>query len=184
MRLSHVIVAIAGVVLGAAIAVAVSRLRKRDVSAPAHRVLFPFAGTALSEPALDAALRLARAEGAVLVPLYLAPVPMSLVLEAPLPRTCGEAFSVFEAIEQRAARVGVPIDARIERGRTARHALRTAIETERYDRLVVPAAAAGTDGFSADDVAWLLRHAPGEVVVFRPGDEERLELPTSARAAA
>jgi nucleotide-binding universal stress UspA family protein len=181
--MTHVLVAVAGLLIGAAAAVVVVRLRRR-VGPAARRVLFPFAGTALSEPALDAALRLARAEGATLVPLYLAPVPMALVLDAPLPKTCGEAFAVFEAIEQRAKRVGVPVDARIERGRSARHALRTALEHERYDRLVVPAAAHGTDGFSADDVAWLLRRAPGDVVVFRPGGEQRLASTPSVPAAA
>ena len=35
------------------------------------RILFPFLGQALSTPAFDAALRLARAEGATLVPAYL-----------------------------------------------------------------------------------------------------------------
>jgi nucleotide-binding universal stress UspA family protein len=180
----HVVVALAGVLAGVGIAIAVRRVRARDIARPARRVLFPFAGTALSERALDAALRLARAEGATLVPLYLAPIPMALVLEAPLPRTCDEAFSVFEAIEQRAARYGVHVDTRIERGRTVRHALRAAMEGEQYDRLVLPAATDGTDGFSADDVAWALRHASGEVVVFRPADDRTLGLPTTAPAAA
>jgi len=47
------------------------------------------------------------------------------------------------------------------------HAFRKLIEHERFDR-VVAAGATNGDGFSADDVAWLLRHAPGEVVIFRP----------------
>ena len=34
---------------------------------------------------------------------------------------------------------------------------------ERYDRLVVAAASARSDGFNGEDVAWLLDHAPGEV---------------------
>ena len=69
-----------------------------------RRILFPFVGGALSERALDAALRLARAEHATLVPAYLAPVPMALPLDAPLPSACGAAFELLEAIEQRAAR--------------------------------------------------------------------------------
>ena len=32
------------------------------------------------------------------------------------------------------------------------------------------AGANGEAGFSAEDVAWLLEHAPGEVVVLRPGN--------------
>jgi hypothetical protein len=47
--------------------------------------------------------------------------------------------------------------------------MREAIANERFDRLVV---AAG-DGFDSGDVAWLLDHAPGEVVIIRPAGEER-----------
>jgi nucleotide-binding universal stress UspA family protein len=176
ITVSHVIVAIAGLLVGAGLALLAVRRRRDAIAPPARRVLFPFAGTHLSERALDAALRLARAEGATLVPIYLAPVPMALVLEAPLPRTCDLAFNVFEAIERRAARLDVPVDPRIERGRTIRHALRTALDEEHYDRLVVPAGTDDTDGFSADDVAWVLRHADGEVVVLKPADEKKLEL--------
>jgi hypothetical protein len=46
--------------------------------------------------------------------------------------------------------------------------MREAIAHERFDRLVV---AAG-DGLDSGDVAWLLDHAPGEVVIIRPADEE------------
>jgi hypothetical protein len=110
---------------------------------------------------------------------------MALALEAPLPRVCELAFSVFEAIEQRAARAGVRTDARIERGRTVRHALASAIEQERYDRIVVPAATRRTDGFAAEDVAWLLRRAPGEVLVLRPAAERALGVrPPSAPVPA
>ena len=55
------------------------------------------------------------------------------------------------------------MDARIERGRTVRHAMREAIAHERYDRLVVAAASGPVEGFHGDDIAWLLDHAPGEV---------------------
>jgi hypothetical protein len=137
----------------------------------AERVLFPFVGGALSERALEASLRLARAEGATLVPAYLVTVPMALHLDAPLPSACGGAFELLEAIEQRAAAVGVPVDGRIGRGRNLRHAMRQLIANERFDRIVV---AAGDEGFSADDVAWLLRQATGEVVVVRPADDRFL----------
>ena len=69
---------------------------------------------------------------------------------------------------------GVPVDGRIGRGRTVRHALRELLADERYDRIVVAAATAHTDGLSAADVAWLLEHAPGEVAVLRPADEAAL----------
>jgi hypothetical protein len=137
----------------------------------ADRILFPFVGGALSERGLEASLRLARAEGAALVPAYLVTVPMALPLEAPLPSACGSAFELLEAIEQRAAAAGVPVDGRIGRGRNLRHAMRQLMANERFDLIVV---AAGDEGFSADDVAWLLRQAPGEVVVIRPADDRVL----------
>jgi hypothetical protein len=131
-------------------------------------------GTQLSVSALDAALRIAHAENATLVPAYLAPVPMAVPLDTPIPRACGQAFELQEAIEQRAAAAGVRVDGRIGRGRTVRHALRSLLTDEPYDRIVVAAATVRTDGLSAADVSWLLEHAPGEVVVLRPADEAAL----------
>jgi hypothetical protein len=75
---------------------------------------------------------------------------------------------LLEAIERRATRLEVPVDSRIERGRTPRHALAQLIEHERFDRIVVPAQTSRSDGFPPDDIAWLLERAPGEVAVLRP----------------
>jgi hypothetical protein len=164
-----------GLVVGAAVAlVAVRRRRGADESPPAHRILFPYLGSQLSTRALDAALRIARFEQATLVPVYLVPVPMARSLDSPIPRECAVAFELQEAIEQRASAAGIAVDARIVRGRTVRHALRELLAEERYDRLVVAAGTAHTDGLSAADVAWLLEHAPGEVAVVRPADEAAL----------
>jgi hypothetical protein len=159
----------AAALLAVALAVTLLRRRKVPLSAGPRRILFPFTGHALSQSALDAALRLARAEHATLVPVFLARVPMQLPLDSPLPRQCTAGLPLLETIEQRAASAGVPVDSRIDRGRTLRHAMREAIEHERFDRLVV---AAG-DGFDSGDVAWLLDHAPGEVVIIRPAGEAR-----------
>ena len=74
--------------------------------------------------------------------VFLARVPLTLPLDAPLPRQSGIAIPLQEAIEHRASVFGVPVDARIERGRTDRHALRQMIANEHYDRIVVAAAAA------------------------------------------
>jgi hypothetical protein len=118
-----------------------------------RRIIFPFVADALSPRALDAALRLAAAEDATLVPIFLARVPLYLPLDAPLPRQSAMAIPLQEAIEQRAARFDVPVDARIE-------------------RLVIAAAAQDSPGFAADDVAWLLNTAPEEIVVLRPAKGE------------
>jgi nucleotide-binding universal stress UspA family protein len=150
------------------------RQRADAMRTSAERILFPFAGHALSRRALDAALRLALAESATLVPVFLARVPMQMPLDVPLPRQCTEGMPLLETIEQRAAGLGVPVDARIERGRTFRHALREAIHHERYDRIVVAAASVRSEGFHGDDIAWLLDNAPGEVVIIRPDGADQL----------
>jgi nucleotide-binding universal stress UspA family protein len=156
----------------------VGSLRRRPAAASPRsgprRILFPFVASALSRRALDAALRLARAEEATLLPVFLARVPLTLPLDAPLPRQASVCLPLQEAIEHRAAAFGVPVDARVERGRTYRHALRRTIAAERFERIVMAAASGGGPGFGPDDVAWVLAHAPGEIVVLRPGAEDQL----------
>jgi hypothetical protein len=173
--MTEALVLVAGLVVGAVTAVAMLRRRSAAARAPAvRRILFPYVGTQLSISALDTALRIAHVENATLVPAYLAAVPMALPLQTPIPRTCDRAFELQEAIEQRAAVAGVPVDERIGRGRTVRHALRQLLTDERYDRIVVAAATSRTDGLSPEEVAWLLEQADGEVVVMRPADEAAL----------
>jgi hypothetical protein len=145
-----------------------------------RRILFPFVAEDLSERALLAALRLAVAEGATLVPVFLARVPLDLPLDTPLPRQCSMGLPLLEVIEQRATEAGVPVDSRIERGRNRRHALRRAIAEERFDRIVIAAASHGGRGFDADDVAWLIDHARGEIVVLRPSAEAHDSLGSPA----
>ena len=169
MSIWDFVIPAAALVIGAGVTALVLRRRRRDAEPPAHRakILFPFVGTELSERALQATLRLAWAEEAVIVPAYLARVPLPLSLDAPLGRACDPAFAVFEAIEERASKVGVQVDGRIARGRNVRHALRNLIaDVPKAERIVV----AG-DGFGVDDIAWILRNAPGEVVVIRPAME-------------
>jgi nucleotide-binding universal stress UspA family protein len=138
------------------------------------RILFPFVASALSSNALEAALRIAKAEGATLVPVFLARVPMNLPLQAPLPKQSASALMLQDAIEQRAAAHKVSVDARIERGRDNRHALRHAISSCRYDRIVVAAAVRGCPGFDPGDVGWLLENAPGELLVLRAADTNHM----------
>ena len=138
-----------------------------------RRILFPFVAGALSQRALDAALRLAKVEGATLVPVFLARVSLDLPLESALPRQCSMAMPLLEAVEQRATEAGIPVDSRIVRGRNRRHALRQAIAEENFDRIVIAASAQGSHGFDPDDVAWLLENAPGEIVVLRPSAEDQ-----------
>lgn len=165
-----------------------ARARRRSChrgAEPVHRILLPFTGATLSRRALDAALRLSRAEGATLMPAYLAEVPMRLPLDCAIPAQAALAMPLLEAIERRAAGEQVPVDARIERGRSYRHALARLLEREQFDRVVVPARANGEQGLAGEDLAWLLESAPGEVLILRPAPlsegakDARLPLPTA-----
>jgi|HubBroStandDraft_6_1064221.scaffolds.fasta_scaffold01359_11 hypothetical protein len=181
-----VVVILALAVVALAGATVRDRLRRPTTvqASSSRRILFPFVAGALSRRALDAALRLARADGATLVPVFLARVSLDLPLESALPRQCSMAMPLLEAVEQRATEAGVPVDSRIERGRNRRHALRQAIAHERYDRIVIAAASEGSPGFDAEDVAWLLDHAAGEIVVLRPSSVDDQLTPGRRRSPA
>jgi nucleotide-binding universal stress UspA family protein len=170
---SAALIVAAALALGAAGGFAVAKRRRRKTAGDGvHRILLPFTGTEISRRALDAALRLARAEGATLMPAYLATVPLQLPLSCALPKEAAAAMAMLEAIEQRAAAQEVRIDARVERGRTYRHALERLLDGETFDRVVVPAHSANGDGLSGDDLVWLLRSAPAEVLILRPAPED------------
>jgi len=176
MTVLVVTLAAALLALGVVLVVRERRARAPRLATPSPtRILFPFIGTVLSQRGLDAALRLARIDGATLVPVFLARVPMHLPLDAALPRQCDSALPLLEAIEHRAVRSGVAVDARIERGRSYHHALRQLVEHEPFDTVVVTAGDAGSPGLLPDDISWLLEHLPGEIIVIRPGAPELLD---------
>ncbi|MGB0093252.1 MAG: hypothetical protein WBP81_12085 [Solirubrobacteraceae bacterium] len=93
--MTAVLLALVAALALALIALATANLRyrtRRPQRIPAtatRRILFPFVAYALSPHALDAALRLANAEDATLVPVFLARVPLHLPLDAPLPGSPG-----------------------------------------------------------------------------------------------
>lgn len=156
--------------LAAGYLIARSRLRGRRSEQPqaVHQILLPFTGTAISRRAVDAALRLARAEEATLMPAYLATVPKRLPLDCAIPAEAAKAMPMLEAIEQRAAAQDVAVDSRIERGRSYRHALERLLDREDFDRVVVPATAEPRAGLGGEDLIWLLEKAPAEVLILRP----------------
>jgi hypothetical protein len=143
------------------------RPKRLPVPTGARRVLVPFSG-ALDPTVLAAAIRIAKAEGAVLVPAYLLLVPLQYAEDSPLSDQVKIAMPLLEAVEHAALRAGVPVDARIEKGRTLTHALRRLWEVEHFDRIVAPAPANGAGGFTPKELAWLLTHAPSETVVLKP----------------
>jgi hypothetical protein len=183
--IEHVLVGLALVLgLGGGYLLARSRLRGGRGERPqdVHRILFPFSGTEVSRRGLDAALRLARAEDATLMPAYLAVVPKQLPLDCAIPAEAAKAMPILEAVEQRGAAQGVAIDARVERGRSYRHALGRLLGRESFDRVVVPVTAASGAGLSGEDLTWLLERTPAEVLILRPAphDESRLTTAESA----
>ena len=81
MTLALVLVSVAAAAAAGGGAVALATRRRHGGHAHGSaRILFPIVGRALSQPALDAALRIARAQDATLVAAYLAPVPLHLPL--------------------------------------------------------------------------------------------------------
>ena len=155
-----------------ACALAVSLVRRRapkrlPVRKGQRRILVPFSGS-LDESVLEAAIRIARAEDAVLVPAYLLIVPMRYAEDSPLREQVKVAMPLLEAVEHAALRAGVPVDARIEKGRTLPHALRRLWDAEPFDRIVAPATMLGHEGFTEKELAWLLLNAPSETLVLKP----------------
>jgi nucleotide-binding universal stress UspA family protein len=147
------------------------------------RLLVPFTGSGLDPAVLDAAIRIARAQESVLVPAYLVVVPREFALEAPLHREAERAMPLLEAVEHAALRAGIPVDARIERGRTPIDALNRLWEAESFDRILVPARAPGHPGFGPKDLGWMLERAPSETLVLRPTPVDGDARPTRRAGA-
>lgn len=137
-----------------------------------RRVLVAFSGGRLDPVVLAAALRIARAENAALVPAYLIIVPLSQPFDSPLVREVEQALPVLETIEREANRAGIEVDARMERGRSLRDALVRLWSAEHFDRVILPADPGDRLGFSPADLAWALTNTPTETVVLRPAPAE------------
>jgi hypothetical protein len=135
------------------------------------RVLLPFINGSLEQSVLDAAIRIARAEEATLVPAYLIHVPLQFSLDAPMSDEVGKAVPLLEAVEHAATRAGVAVDGRVETGRAPTHALERLWSVEHFDRIVVPAPAGRAAGFTPKDLLWILTHAPSETLILRPSPE-------------
>jgi hypothetical protein len=144
------------------------RQKKLSASPGAPRVLVPFTGGALDPRVLEAAIRIARAEEAVLIPAYLVVVPLEFAEDAALQKQVEVAMPLLEAVELAALREGVPVDARIERGRTPTHALSRLWDVERFDRIVAAAPVERSSGFTPKDLAWILTRAPSETLILKP----------------
>jgi hypothetical protein len=134
----------------------------------AQRVLVPFTGGALDPTVLAGSIRIARAEDATLVAAYLIVTPLEFALDTPMHQQVSAAMPLLEAVEHASLKAGVPVDARVESGRTPIHALQRLWDAERFDRIVVPAPPDREPGFTPKDLLWILMHAPSETVILRP----------------
>jgi nucleotide-binding universal stress UspA family protein len=152
------------------------RLPQRNRPAPVKRILLPFTGQAISRRAFEAAVRLAKAENATIMPAFLARVPRHLPIESPLPMQCTDGMPLLEAIDQRASSQGITVDSRIARGRTYRDALRHLLEQEHYDRVIVSATDSPNRGLSYNDLEWLLERVPAEIMILRPAPEDTRQI--------
>jgi hypothetical protein len=179
MTLLLIVVVAAAVALGIAAGYWLppnGRLPRRDDPPPVRRILLPFTGQAISRRSFEAAVRLAKAENATVMPAFLATVPMNLPLQTPLPVQCARGMPLLESIEQRLVSQGVPVDSRVGRGRTARDALRKLLEQEHFDRIIVSADEDQHSGLGYEDLRWLLERVPAEILILRtaPEDERRI----------
>ncbi len=144
------------------------RLPFRERPRPVRRILLPFTGQGISRRAFEAAIRLARAENATIMPAFLARVPRTLPIDSPLPVQCASGMVLLETIEQRLTNQGVSVDSRIARGRSYRDALRRLLDEEQFDRVIVSATDSPRTGLSSEDLEWLLERVPAEVLILRP----------------
>jgi nucleotide-binding universal stress UspA family protein len=173
-------VGIGAVILGLAAGFLLARNGRggtRDGQRPVRRILLPFTGQGISKRAFEAAIRLAKAENATIMPAFLARVPRQLPLDSPVPGQCGDGMPLLETIEQRVTGQGVSVDSRVARGRTYRDALRRLLAEEDFDRVIVSATNTPNNGLTSDDLEWLLERVPAEVLILRPApaDTQRIE---------
>jgi nucleotide-binding universal stress UspA family protein len=152
----------------------------RNRPRPVRRILLPFSGQAISRRSFEAAVRLAKAENATVMPAFLARVPMNLPLEIALPVQCAGGMTVLEAIEQNLSSQGIAVDSRVGRGRSARDALRKLLDEEHFDRIIVSADEDQRAGLGYDDLKWLLERVPAEILILRPAPEDTRRISADA----
>lgn len=124
-------------------------------------------------------MRLAKAENAIVMPAFLARVPMNLPLETALPVQCASGMPLLESIEQSLSWQGIAVDSRVGRGRSARDALRKLLDEEQFDRIIVSADEDPRAGLSHDDLRWLLERVPAEILILRPAPDDTRRISAS-----
>ncbi len=95
---------------------------------------------------------------------------------------CAGGMALLEAIDQRASAQGIPVDSRVGRGRSARDALRSLLDAEHFDRIIVSADEDPRRGLSYEDLRWLLERVPAEILILRPAPEDERRISAGAIA--
>ena len=158
-----------GLVVAVVAMAGLSWVRSRRALHVRHRrILVPFTDGELEPTVLDAAIRISQAEDATMVPAYLIVTPFEYTLDAPMHQQVDLAMPLLEAVEHAALRAGVPVDSRVESGRSPTHALSRLWCSEHFDRVVAPAPVGRGSGFSPKELQWILTHAPSETLILRP----------------
>jgi len=174
-----ILVAVAGLAAGLALGYWLpphGRRPARERPSGVRRILLPFTGQAISRRSFEAAIRLAKAENATIMPAFLARVPRNLPIDAPLPTQSAAAMPLLEMIEQRASSQGIAVDSRVARGRTYRDALRRLLDQEQFDRIIVSATDSPRAGLSSEDLRWLLESVPAEILILRPAPDDKRRI--------
>lgn len=154
----EVVVALAALVVALAAALA---YRSRPPSAlriprMARRILLPFTVARSTRPSWTPRSESHRPKTPCSSPPTCSSSRSSTAKDSPLHEQVAVAIPPFEAIEHRALRCGIPVDARIEKGRTPTHALARLFQVEQFDQVVAPAPANGGGGFTPKDLTWIL----------------------------
>ena len=148
--------------------------RKPDGARPGQpRLLVPFTDRQLDEAVLDAALRIARAEDAVLVPAYLLVVPLEFSLEAPVQHgELSRAMPILEAVELAARRGSSPRRRTHRAGPVADRRAPAPVGRGVIRPHRRPRTRSGARRLLVEDLAWMLLHGPGEILVLRPAPDQ------------
>jgi nucleotide-binding universal stress UspA family protein len=138
-----------------------------------ERILVPVIGTRLSDEMMVLGCQLAADKGAVIDVVYVVEVPMNLPLDAPMPKERQRGKRVLDAALLVAQEFGVEAWPHLVLSRNPGRAI---VDTARgWNCDVVIMGAVRTlrtdDGLLGSSVTYVLRHAPGEVLLnYVPAD--------------
>lgn len=138
------------------------------------RILVGFHGSPFGEKLLRLACELAREESAPVTALYVVEVPMTLPLGASVPEEDLRAEQVLQRAREIGASAGVGVDTETRRARSAGRAIVEAARSH-PTRLVVIGLLerrGRSERLFGASAEFVLRHAPCEVLLGRPGEQE------------